>query len=72
MPLVDHWVVARSFELLREFAIADRYVFAINLSAQSVGRQDFLGRGTRKVCRKQTSLPTPQMNTHFAIRRFAV
>jgi diguanylate cyclase (GGDEF)-like protein len=42
MPLVDRWVVARTFELLNELDIANRYVFAINLSGQSVGRQDFL------------------------------
>ena len=42
MPIVDRWVVARTFELISNLGIADRYIFAINLSGQSIGRKDFL------------------------------
>jgi ammonium transporter, Amt family len=42
MPLVDRWVLARTFESIKKLDIAERYIFAINLSGQSVGRRDFL------------------------------
>lgn len=42
MPMVDRWVVARTFELISDLGITDQYIFAINLSGQSIGRRDFL------------------------------
>lgn len=42
MPLADRWVVTRTFSILKRLCISNNYIFAINLSGQSIGRSDFL------------------------------
>jgi diguanylate cyclase (GGDEF)-like protein/PAS domain S-box-containing protein len=42
MPLIDRWVVTHTFSVLKRLCISDSYIFAINLSGQSIGRIDFL------------------------------
>jgi diguanylate cyclase (GGDEF)-like protein/PAS domain S-box-containing protein len=42
MPLVDRWVVTGTFSTLNRLCISNSYIFAINLSGQSIGRPDFL------------------------------
>lgn len=41
MPLIDRWVITNTFDLLNRLGIANQYTFAINLSGQSIGRDDF-------------------------------
>jgi diguanylate cyclase (GGDEF)-like protein len=42
MPLIDRWVITHTFSMLQRLGISTNYIFAINLSGQSISRIDFL------------------------------
>lgn len=42
MSSIDRWVVTRTFATITRLRISEDYIFAVNLSSQSIGRSDFL------------------------------